>query len=562
MGCGHSRVAPPHKEQIVDAIDHLNVEATPAAASVLRDQRPEAVSTEPSESATWATRRPPLTTSKSPTFFVDRVTTQHASPMTARAAAEACRTAALRKRLTTLGASASLELSPAQVCGPARKGDVALGAVLDEWLCAQETDTDAPPPLPEGTRCFVNMVKTDNAHFSDVQKACSVLHQRGLCPIPHVPTCRFSTAAEANQVLDALIDAGSASVFLPGGNDQHEAGLAGAFASVGAALDAGVLVDQTAQTDMRRVVLAGHPEGHPGLGRSPEATRTLLLSKAERLMAAGRSVGVASQLCFDAEQVIAWVERTRHDLAQLHRRYPDVPPPTVHVGVHGPTKASRLGRIASICEVSSLFLDGAFDHIDTDHDGLVSEAELTQCFPHSPLPLCTLLLRCAMCHCTVRASLRVVQVSEAELLAAAEELHADADALHGLFELHAGSDGKSLQRYEFAEILADLGDAKAHLETSPCEPPVALGTAHSVSGPSTHVQQGATAAGGGAVPTLADEPLVRPEELVLALAAYAERESLAAGELVLHFYPFGGVSPGLQLMHELASGEWPRVQYH
>jgi hypothetical protein len=256
---------------------------------------------------------------------------------------------------------------------------------------------------------------------------------------------------------------------------------------------------------------------HPGLGRGVDATRALLLSKAERLMASGRSVGVASQLCFDAELMVSWLERTRRELGAIAARYPSVAPPTLHVGLYGPTRASRLQRIASICEVSSFFLDGAFEHVDTDHDGLVSEAEL---------------------------------------LAAAPELHADTETLHGLFELHANSDGKTLARHEFAEILADLGDEKAHQLDGTQQLPDVPGEVHSVAGPSTQVQQGG--GGGGAA---ADEPLVWPEELVLALAAYAEREALKEGELVCHFYPFGGVAHGLQLLADLASGTWPHVEY-
>ena len=52
----------------------------------------------------------------------------------------------------------------------------------------------------------------------------------------------------------------------------------------------------------------------------------------------------------------------------------------------------------------------------------------------------------------------------------------------------------------------------------------------------------------------------RPEELVLALAAYAERERLRKGELVLHFYPFEGVPHTAELMGAMAAGEWPTLE--
>lgn len=417
------------------------------------------------------------------------------------------RAALLRSRLASIGCSASIELSPAQVRG----GKVSLHSAYESAAAA-----GAGPPLREGTQVFVNMVKKDSAHFADVTEACAALSARGLRPTPHVPTCRFSACSEADDVLDRLCDVGCESAFVPGGNDQHERGLVGAFGSVGAAFDAGMLVTPTAQPTMRRVLLAGHPEGHPGLGRCPEKTMAVLLEKAERLMAGGRSVGVASQICFDAELAVEWIERTRTKLHALAVRYA-VPPPVMHVGVPGPTKASRLKRIAEMCEVSSLFIGSAFERIDADADGLVSRAEL---------------------------------------LAAAPYLHADAATLEMLFSRHAGRDGM-LQRYELAEVLADLGDETAHVSPHASPHGARAGKAHSVAGPSTQVQ-----ARRASKEPAEEDPLVLPEELVLALAAYVEREQLPEGEVVLHLYPFGGVDRSLQLLRDMAEGAWPAVEFH
>ena len=50
---------------------------------------------------------------------------------------------------------------------------------------------------------------------------------------------------------------------LIGGNDQRAS--AGGFASVGSALDTGVLRDGRSPA-FAHVLIAGHPEGHPALG--------------------------------------------------------------------------------------------------------------------------------------------------------------------------------------------------------------------------------------------------------------------------------------------------------
>ena len=46
------------------------------------------------------------------------------------------------------------------------------------------------------------------------------------------------------------------------------------------------------------------------------------------------------------------------------------------MGVHGPTSAARLGKIASICEVSSLFIGSAFERLDRSGSGRVEEDKL------------------------------------------------------------------------------------------------------------------------------------------------------------------------------------------
>ena len=51
--------------------------------------------------------------------------------------------------------------------------------------------------------------------------------------------------------------------------------------------------------------------------------------------------------------------------------------------------------------------------------------------------------------------------------------------------------------------------------------------------------------------------IVEPLELVEALAAYAEDEQLLEDELVLHFFPFGGVERAVKLMAAMRAGTWP-----
>ena len=51
--------------------------------------------------------------------------------------------------------------------------------------------------------------------------------------------------------------------------------------------------------------------------------------------------------------------------------------------------------------------------------------------------------------------------------------------------------------------------------------------------------------------------IVEPTELVEALANYCEDEGLGDDDVVLHMYPFGGLTRTLRLMAGLRDGTWP-----
>jgi 5,10-methylenetetrahydrofolate reductase len=304
--------------------------------------------------------------------------------------------AVLREHLQQLGGAASLELSPAQTLSPKLK--YTLAAALDE----------SPELLPAGTACFVNMVKKSRAHFEEVAAAARALRQRGMVAIPHLPASRFDSGAQLHETLEQLSSAGCTELLLlgalllllllgtllllvlsgrcccdccrrPGGNDQHERAVSGAacFASAGELLahDSATALQQHG---FRHVVLAGHPEGHPGLGKDAEATTAMLAAKVSTAVAAGHTVSVASQFCFDTTTLISWLERTRTAVGEAVAAAGGRAAGSVRyfVGVPGPTRVSKLQRIAEICEVPSLFLGSAFDILDLDGDGEVTEPEL------------------------------------------------------------------------------------------------------------------------------------------------------------------------------------------
>ena len=105
-----------------------------------------------------------------------------------------------------------------------------------------------------------------------------------------------------------------------GGNDQHERGEGGApFGGADALLasDPGGALSLVAG-GWECVMVAGHPEGHPGLGFDVEKTAELLERKVRDLLTTGvGTVGVVSQLCFDTPTLLRWLGATRTALARV-----------------------------------------------------------------------------------------------------------------------------------------------------------------------------------------------------------------------------------------------------
>ena len=248
-------------------------------------------------------------------------------------------------RLRGLGKSASLELSPSQVHSPKLK--YSLVGALDA-AAANRTRS----PLQVGTKVFVNMVKKNIDHFEEVGAASAGLRSRGMVPVPHLPASRFNSEEQLERTLAALARQCTASdnctvnhrgqsvapeILLLGGNDQHDRELDGSlFPSASDLLATGALLRHGFDT----IVLAGHPEGHPGLGKNVKKTMGLLAAKVQAAVTAGHSVAIASQFCFDTQVLIRWLSRAREAVhaaivAAVDEGAPEPRPPRYYIGVPG-----------------------------------------------------------------------------------------------------------------------------------------------------------------------------------------------------------------------------------
>mmetsp|Transcript_6098 Transcript_6098/g.14035 ORF Transcript_6098/g.14035 Transcript_6098/m.14035 type:complete len:533 (+) Transcript_6098:325-1923(+) len=448
-------------------------------------------------------------------------------------------TTRLRARLKSLGSTSSLEVGPGDLLGKSGQGD---GPLTKHWQA-----------LPPGSIVFVNWVDKTFEHGDEVARACEALHEHKLCPVPHLPACRFEDDDAFSATLAAVTNAGATEAMILGGNDCFErAGeLPKRFSDAGALLLTPMVGENGAQgsafskgtphqlyeAGVQRVCLGGYPEGHPGLGFDHAATEAMLLPKVRALLEGGLAVSIAAQFTFDPLVLVAWLRRTRAALkreadAVDRKRRPSKgegdgapsgrAPYCIHVGIPGPTPRKRLERISKICEVPSTLMNSAFKLADEDGDGLVSKDEL---------------------------------------LRAAPFLGIDASNVEALFQKHDSDGDDQILRFQFAALLAEASKGAAAAAVSSFLPKEPMSPTSPHSGPSALIAIGDCES--GAQPNikkmnLLDED-VWPEDLVQTLAAYMEEEGVLPGEICLHLYPFGGIRKTLSMRAALEEGVWPAL---
>jgi methylenetetrahydrofolate reductase (NADPH) len=183
--------------------------------------------------------------------------------------------------------------------------------------------------LAPGTRIYVSFLPNQSWQQSiDTSRA---VRAHGFEPVPHLPARLVPNQATLRGTLDALVaDADVREVLLIAGD--YDTAL-GPFASVADVLRTGVVE----ASGIRRVSIAGHPEGHP---RVPlELVRQAALEKVGWLARAGLEARFVTQFFFEPAPFIEW---SRHLRARgVHT--------TVVPGLAGPARLSTLFKFALRC---------------------------------------------------------------------------------------------------------------------------------------------------------------------------------------------------------------------
>jgi methylenetetrahydrofolate reductase (NADPH) len=189
--------------------------------------------------------------------------------------------------------------------------------------------------LPAGTRVYVAHI--EGTPIEDMVAAAKRIAAEGFPVMPHFPARMIADEAVLGDWIaryqgEAGIDQ---ALLLAGGLDKPQ----GKFHCSMQLLESG-LFDKAG---FKRLHVAGHPEGNrdidPG-GSDANAMEALRWKQAfnERTDA---EMALATQFCFEAKPVIAWVER-------LQREGIDLP---VHIGIAGPAKLQTMIRFAMTCGI-------------------------------------------------------------------------------------------------------------------------------------------------------------------------------------------------------------------
>jgi methylenetetrahydrofolate reductase (NADPH) len=211
-------------------------------------------------------------------------------------------------------------------------------SIISNW------SIEATLPKPEEVRVLGQLAGPDKEVFLSTLPHVSldrqietarIVRAAGLDPVPHIAVRYFSGRSDLSAYLGRIVGEGNVSRCLVIAGDIEKP--RGEFDSAAQLIESGLLSEH----GIRRVGIAGYPEGHPKIpsGSLDQA----LADKLDAARRVGIEVEVVTQFCFSAEPIVSW-------LAGFHERWPDVP---VRIGLAGPTTVKALLGYAMRCGVKA-----------------------------------------------------------------------------------------------------------------------------------------------------------------------------------------------------------------
>ena len=184
--------------------------------------------------------------------------------------------------------------------------------------------------LPSGTRVYIPSIP--GVAWRETLAACERLAAEGMPPVPHLPARLMKSAAQLDDRLGRLADAGVGELLLVAGDHKRAAG---PYRDTVDVLESGKLVEH----GFRRLGVTAYPEGHPlATHRELEAA---LSRKTAYANATDTDMWIVTQFTFAAAPAVAWLTAMRDRGCPL----------PVYIGLPGPARLRTLLAYAARCGV-------------------------------------------------------------------------------------------------------------------------------------------------------------------------------------------------------------------
>lgn len=190
--------------------------------------------------------------------------------------------------------------------------------------------------LRPGTRVFIALI--DPADVEGQIAATRELREAGFVAVPHVPARFVRDRADLEARLARFAANGVTEMLVLGGGAPQPIG----------SYDAAIQLLETGLFQghgIRRIGIAGHPEGNPDITKvhGEAALLAALKQKQAWLKAHGLDGFIATQFLFEAGPVAEWAGMLRGEGIDL----------PIHVGVPGPATIKTLVKYAALCGVGN-----------------------------------------------------------------------------------------------------------------------------------------------------------------------------------------------------------------
>ncbi|HEY0685426.1 MAG TPA: methylenetetrahydrofolate reductase [Steroidobacter sp.] len=219
----------------------------------------------------------------------------------------------------------AVQIDPAAIAQLARECSI-------EMNVQDVRDLDASRKfLPPGKKVYVSHLPKQT--WRQTLEACREVAEAGFESVPHVPVRLLENERTLDEFLaKAVNESGVREVLLIAGDYPHPAG---PYSTVADVLRTGTL----GANGLRRISLAGHPEGHPRVAVAE--IRRAEREKAQLAQEAGLETTFLTQFFFEAQPFLDWARELRADGVRAR----------LVAGLAGPASIATLFRYAIRCGV-------------------------------------------------------------------------------------------------------------------------------------------------------------------------------------------------------------------